>query len=61
MADIIYTYHNQVYMNITNKCDCCCQFCIRSHRDQVGEADNLCFQSEPTSAFKYKWSGKSLP
>ena len=48
MADIIYTYHNQVYMNITNKCDCSCQFCIRSHRDQVGEADNLWFQKEPT-------------
>lgn len=48
MADIIYTYNNQVYMNITNKCDCSCQFCIRSHRDQVGEADNLWFQSEPT-------------
>ena len=48
MADIIYTYHNQVYMNITNKCDCSCKFCIRSHRDQVGEADNLWFQKEPT-------------
>ena len=48
MADIIYTYHNQVYMNITNKCDCSCRFCIRSHRDQVGEADNLWFQREPT-------------
>jgi len=48
MADIIYTYNNQVYMNITNKCDCRCQFCIRSHRDQVGEADNLWFVKEPS-------------
>lgn len=48
MADIIYTYNKQVYMNITNKCDCNCQFCIRSHRDQVGEADNLWFQKEPS-------------
>ena len=48
MADIIYTYHNQVYMNITNKCDCSCQFCIRSHKDQVGEAENLWFQKEPS-------------
>jgi len=48
MADIIYTYNNQVYMNITNKCDCSCQFCIRSHRDQVGEADNLWFVKEPS-------------
>lgn len=48
MADILYTYKNQVYANITNRCDCSCQFCIRSHKDSVGEADNLWFQTEPT-------------
>ena len=48
MTDIIYTYNNQVYMNITNKCDCSCQFCIRSHKNQVGEAENLWFQKEPS-------------
>lgn len=48
MADILYTYHNQVYANITNKCDCSCQFCIRSHKDSVGEAENLWFQKDPT-------------
>ncbi len=48
MADILYTYKNQVYANITNRCDCSCQFCIRSHKDSVGEAENLWFQSEPT-------------
>ena len=48
MTDIIYTYNNQVYMNITNKCDCRCQFCIRSHKDRVGEAENLWFEKEPT-------------
>lgn len=48
MADILYTYKNQVYANITNRCDCSCQFCIRTHRDSVGEADNLWFTSEPT-------------
>ncbi len=48
MADILYTYKNQVYANITNRCDCSCQFCIRSHKDQVGEAENLWFQKEPT-------------
>ncbi len=48
MADILYTYKNQVYANITNKCDCSCQFCIRSHKDSVGEAENLWFKSEPT-------------
>ena len=48
MADILYTYKNQVYANITNRCDCSCQFCIRTHRDSIGEADNLWFQAEPT-------------
>lgn len=48
MADILYTYKNQVYANITNKCDCSCQFCVRSLKDSVGEAENLWFQKEPT-------------
>lgn len=48
MADILYTYKNQVYANITNRCDCNCQFCIRSHKDSVGEAENLWFKKEPT-------------
>ena len=48
MADILYTYKNQVYANITNSCDCSCQFCIRSHKDGVGEADSLWHQKEPT-------------
>lgn len=48
MADILYTYKNQVYANITNRCNCNCQFCIRSHQDSVGEADNLWHKTEPT-------------
>ena len=48
MADILYTYKNQIYANITNRCDCSCQFCIRSHKDSVGESDNLWHKSEPS-------------
>jgi len=48
MTNILYTYNNQVYVNITNKCDCSCQFCIRSHKDGVGEAETLWFQKDPT-------------
>lgn len=48
MSDILYTYNNQVYANITNRCDCNCQFCIRSHKDKVGEAENLWLKTEPT-------------
>ena len=48
MADILYTYQGQVYANITNRCDCSCVFCIRSHRDAIGEAEHLWHTKEPT-------------
>lgn len=48
MADILYTYKDQVYANITNKCDCSCRFCIRSHKDTVGDADTLWHKKDPT-------------
>lgn len=48
MADIIYTYKNQVYANITNKCDCACTFCIRSQTDAIGEATSLWHKVDPT-------------
>ncbi len=49
MADILYTYKNQVYVNLTNKCDCACTFCIRSHQDSVGDsADTLWHKTDPT-------------
>lgn len=48
MADIIYTYKNQVYANITNKCDCSCTFCIRSQKDSVGDAKTLWHKQDPT-------------
>ena len=48
MKEILYTYKNQVYANITNICDCNCQFCIRSHQDGVGEAESLWMKGDPT-------------
>lgn len=48
MADILYTYKNQVYANITNLCDCRCRFCIRSHEDGVGDAETLWHKADPT-------------
>ncbi len=44
MADIIYTYKDSVYANITNKCNCRCTFCIRFVKDGVGDADTLWHQ-----------------
>lgn len=48
MADILYTYKENVYVNITNKCDCSCKFCIRSHQDKVGDADTLWHKEDPS-------------
>lgn len=48
MAAILYTYKNQVYANITNRCDCSCTFCVRSEKDSVGDANTLWHKVEPT-------------
>lgn len=48
MADIVYTYENQVYLNITNACPCRCTFCIRNNGDSVGEATTLWFEHSPS-------------
>ena len=48
MSDILYTYKNSVYFNITNKCPCNCEFCIRSMGEGVGSAQSLWLESEPS-------------
>ena len=47
MADIIYTLEGGTYFNITNKCPCNCEFCIRSKGEAVGSAKRLWFDKEP--------------
>lgn len=47
MADILYTYGKQVYVNLTNRCTCNCRFCIRNHMDTVGDAETLWHKTEP--------------
>lgn len=48
MADILYTYGNQVYANITNRCNCNCVFCIRHNGSSVGDATNLWLEKDVT-------------
>ena len=48
MADIIYSYKDSVYANITNKCNCRCTFCIRFIKDGVGDSDTLWHQTNPS-------------
>lgn len=46
--EIVYTYKNKVYLNITNKCPCACTFCIRSKKDAIGSADSLWLNHNPS-------------
>ena len=65
MAEILYTYQGQVYVNLMNKCDCSCKFCIRTHHETVGDADTLWHKVDPTleevkaAIDAYDFSGKS--
>ncbi len=47
MSDILYTYREKLYVNLTNRCPCACTFCIRSNGDALGSADNLWLDNEP--------------
>ena len=66
MADILYTYNDNVYVNLTNKCDCACRFCIRSHHDGVGDAETLWHKVDPTleevkaAIDAYDFTGKKI-
>lgn len=46
--EIIYTYKDNVYLNITNKCPCACTFCIRSKADAIGNASSLWLDHNPS-------------
>lgn len=46
---ISYEYGDSLYVNVTNKCDCACVFCLR-HNGHKGSiyADDLWLEREPT-------------
>ena len=46
--EILYKFHNSLYVNLTNKCPCACTFCLRKNMDHVGESSNLWLEREPT-------------
>ena len=47
---ISYVLGGNLYLNITNKCNCACVFCVRNLSDGVGDGGNLWLEHEPTSA-----------
>ena len=45
---IAYSYKRNLYLNITNRCPNRCCFCVRNHKDSLGDADSLWLDREPT-------------
>lgn len=48
MMTILYELHDNLYVNLTNKCPCACTFCLRQTRDGVGNANSLWLDHEPS-------------
>lgn len=49
MMTISYEYGDSLYVNLTNRCDCACVFCLRAngHKGSI-YADDLWLEREPT-------------
>lgn len=48
MADILYTYKNGVYVNLTNRCSCSCTFCVRNQQESVNGEESMWHEREPS-------------
>ena len=46
---ILYEVHNNLYVNMTNKCPCACTFCLRQTRDEMNGSGSLWLEREPTT------------
>lgn len=44
---ILYEVHNNLYVNLTNKCPCACTFCLRQTRDHMENSGSLWLKEEP--------------
>ncbi|MDD5935115.1 MAG: TIGR04100 family radical SAM protein [Clostridiales bacterium] len=45
---ILYKVHNNLYVNLTNKCPCACTFCLRQTREEMEESGSLWLEHEPS-------------
>ena len=45
---IFYEVHDNLYVNLTNKCPCSCTFCLRQNRDHMENSDPLWLEHEPS-------------
>lgn len=47
-VEILYEVHNNLYVNLTNKCPCACTFCLRQTMDTMGNSASLWLEREPS-------------
>lgn len=45
---ILYEVHDNIYVNLTNKCPCACTFCLRQTRDHMEDSDVLWLEHDVT-------------
>lgn len=50
MNTILYEVHNNLYVNLTNKCPCACTFCLRQTRDHMENSGSLWLEHTPELA-----------
>ncbi len=46
--EILYKVHDNLYVNLTNRCPYACTFCLRQTMDRIGESDRLWLEREPS-------------
>lgn len=45
---ILYEYHNNLYINLTNRCSSACTFCLRQTREEMDNSGSLWLDHEPS-------------
>lgn len=45
---ILYKVHDNLYVNLTNKCPCSCTFCLRQTKDEMENSGSLWLEREPS-------------
>lgn len=45
---ILYEVHENLYVNMTNRCPCACTFCLRQTKDEMNHSGSLWLEREPS-------------
>ncbi len=45
---ILYEVHDNLYVNMTNRCPCSCTFCLRQTKDEMNNSGSLWLEREPS-------------